>query len=192
MSALCLSWSLRHWWFGLFLHWAFTAGLTWRLKKQHTECICLCFLLYFTLYPGPPSEKKNKKQNTNKKNRKPKQKSTQPTSGELISVWLSFPLLFRSLPALLPRQASRAGVQPRAGDLLWTFFVKHFAMCSLISTVSHLEIGVYLGWVTCWNSLMWCFPLPPFGEEFHLCIPTQKTNLWIAWVFLKSCTKMSH
>lgn len=58
MSALCLSWSLRHCWFGFFLHWAFTAGLTWQLKKQHTECICLWFLLYVSLYPGPSPEKK--------------------------------------------------------------------------------------------------------------------------------------
>lgn len=58
MSALCLSWSLQHCWFGFFLHWAFTAGLTWQLKKQHTDCICLCFLLYFSLYPGHSPEKK--------------------------------------------------------------------------------------------------------------------------------------
>lgn len=58
MSALCLSWSHRHCWFGFFLHWAFTAGLTWQLKKQHTECICLCFLLYFSLCPGLSPEKK--------------------------------------------------------------------------------------------------------------------------------------
>lgn len=64
MSALCLSWSLRHCWFGFSLHWAFTAGLTWQLKKQHTECICLCFLLYFSLYPGLSSEKKKKQTNT--------------------------------------------------------------------------------------------------------------------------------
>lgn len=64
MSALCLSWSLRHCWFGFSLHWAFTAGLTWQLKKQHTECICLCFLLYFSLYPGLSSEKKKNQTNT--------------------------------------------------------------------------------------------------------------------------------
>lgn len=73
-----------------------------------------------------------------------KKQQTQPTSGELDSLWLSFPFLLRSLSMLPPCCALQAGVQPRARDSLWTSFVGHVAMCSLISITSQREIGVYL------------------------------------------------
>lgn len=169
------------------------------------------FFIIFHSLPWPPLLKK-----------KNPTKPTQPTSGELSSLWLSFSLLFRSLPTHPPHSASQAGVQHRAGDSLWNYFVEHVAMRSLISTASRIEIGVCLGWVSEWpieTLWMWCFPLPwsdvlvlspplrtgqwsacmhvdlcnpPFSERFHVSSPAQKTNLWIAWVFLKSCTKMSH
>lgn len=132
MSALCLSWSLRHCWFGLFLHWAFTAGLTWQLKEQHTECICLCFLLYFTLYPGPPPEKK--------------QNTTHIRRIELTWTILSLPFQKSAHAPPLPCITGKSPAQTR--DSLWASFVEHTAMRSLISVASQIEIRVYLRWVS--------------------------------------------
>lgn len=111
MSALCLSWSLWRCWFGLFLHWAFTAGLTWQLKEQHTEFICLHFIFYFILDPGLPPEQNNQ---------------THPSSKDANSLWL--------LP-VHPMPWRWDTTQ------WWAFFLKHLAKCSLISVASQTERG---------------------------------------------------
>lgn len=113
MSALCLSWSLRYCWFGFFLHWAFTAGLTWQLKKQHTECICLCFLLYFSLYPGLSPEKKPN--------------TTHIRRTELTLTILSLPFHKSAHAPPLPCTAGRSPAQSQGLTLslfCWTFFPK--------------------------------------------------------------------
>lgn len=129
MSALCLSWSLWRCWFGLFLHWAFTAGLTWQLKEQHTEFICLCFIFYFTLDTGFPPEQNNQ---------------TQPSSKDATSLWL---------PLVYPMPCRWDATQWRAS------FLKHLAKCSLISVASQTERGVTQGkqatyWKNCSNVLL--------------------------------------
>lgn len=164
MSAICLSWSLWRGWFGLVLYWASTAGLTWQLKEQHTEFICLCFIFYFTLYPGLP----------------PDYQITRPNPTHEMRTHSEYRLSTLSIPRT--HRALQMGRQPSAEPLFLSILQ---SAASFLQLLKQKEVSLRVSKWHIETVPVCCCPLP-FSDVLALPPPSKhwSVELLLCWLLV--------